>query len=428
MSRISRALFPFFCTLITAGVILSALDVTAQDKNGKKDDKKEVKDKKEAKDKDVKDKKEIKDKDVKDKKEIKDKDIKDKKEEKKEFKLDIAAYEFKYTEKDKDKTHWVYDVAFGADGKTIAASYRDRAVRIWELGAKNVKQTLVLPKDAKAVGDFKSLIFANDQIYVGSGKLIKTKVQDKDKKEKEVVSRVGEIKSWDAKSGKQGKALTGHTGDIEALATTKDGMFMASASDDNTVKIWKLAEGKESQTLKGHADSVISVCFSPDGKQVVTTSRDKTLRVWDVEGAKEIASFKVERMVETKDAKGKVTQTKELGREFTHAVFTKDGMHVIAGNLDGVIKIYAVGDKKESQELKAHEGIWALALSPDGSKFATGGYDQTIKIWDTATRKQLKSINAHLGNVTALSFSPDGQWLASGSIDGTVKVWAVNKK
>ena len=190
-------------------------------------------------------------------------------------------------------------------------------------------------------------------------------------------------------------------------------------------KIWDLAKGASTQTIKGHTDALNSISFSPDATQVVTTSKDKTVRVWDVAGAKEIATFKVERMVETKDAKGKVSQTKELGREFTSAVFTSDGKKIIAGNLDGVIKVYDVESKKEAREMKAHEGIWALALSPDGTKLASGGYDQTIKIWNVADGKDLRTIKAHLGTVTSLSFSADGQWLASGSIDGTVKVWSV---
>ncbi len=217
----------------------------------------------------------------------------------------------------------------------------------------------------------------------------------------------------------------GHLDDIESLAISKDGKFFASASKDNTVKIWDVAAGKDIHTIKGHTDDVTSVSFSADGKQIVTTSMDKTVRVWDIAGAKEIASFKIERMVEKKDPKGKVSQEKEIGRDFTHALFTNDGKKVIAGNREGVIKIYDVEGKKEVQELKAHEGVLALALSPDGSKFATGGYDWTIKIWDTATGKELRTIKAHEGNVLTLSFSPNNLWLASGGIDGVVKIWSV---
>ena len=394
MSRMSRMLFLLAAAFVTAGLIGSTFDVSAQDKDKKKDEKKA--EKKEDKKKD-------------EKKEIV-------KEEKKEpFKPDQAQIEFKYLDKDKkEKFPWVFAVAFAADGKTVAAAYRDNTVKIWDIAAKTDIQTFQgMPTETKG------LAFVKGEVFVSTGKW------NKEKKAWE-----GEIKTWDAKNGKGGKSLKGHAATIESLAISKDGKFLASASDDKTVILWDLAAGKETQTIKGHTDGVLSANFSPDGKQLVTTSADKTVRVWDIAGAKELVEFKVERIVEIKDVKGKdakgkdVKQT-ELGREFTHAVFTSDGKKIVAGNLDGVIKIYDVESKKEDKELKAHEGVWALALSPDGTKLATGGYDQTIKIWDVATGKDLRTIKAHLGTVTTLSFSPDNQWLASGGIDGLVKIWSV---
>ena len=416
MARVSRILFLFFATFTFAGLVLSSIDVAAQDKKKTDDKKDKVADKK---DKDKKDDKTA-DKDK--------KDDKDKKEEKKkeDFKPDTPAQEFKYVEKDKkdekERTFWVFAVAFGDDGKTVAAAYRDHAVRIWNLGGKKEPQTLKGPtKDAKGLADYRSVLFVGNQVYVGTGKW---------NTEKKV--REGEIRVWDAKSGQAGKALAGHSQEVEALALSKDGKFLASASQDNTVLIWDLSKAKNTQTIKGHTDYVTGVSFSPDGKQLVTTSKDKTVRVWDIAGAKEIANFKIERDVETKDAKGKVTKSKELGREFTRALFTKDGKNIITGNLDGVIKIYDVDGKKETKELKAHEGVWALALSPDGSKFATGGWDGTIKLWNTADGKELRTIKAHVGaiptvggTVNSVAFSPDGQLLVSGGIDGTVKIWSV---
>ncbi len=76
--------------------------------------------------------------------------------------------------------------------------------------------------------------------------------------------------------------------------------------------------------------------------------------------------------------------------------------------------------------MKAHEGVWSLAYSPDGSKLASGGWDQTIKIWDANTGKELRTIKAHLGTVTALAFHPNGQQIASGGLDGMVKVWNIS--
>jgi WD40 repeat protein len=387
MSRISRWLFLVAAALVTAALVGSTFDVAAQDK--KKEEKKA--DKKEPE------------------KEVK----------KEPFVPDVPAIEFK------GHTDWIMAVSFGPGGKTVASLSRNRVAKVWDVAAK---------KEIQSVKDFPSetrgFAYAGGQLFISTGKWDKKKNAFQ-----------GEIKIVSAKDGKGAKSLMGHSEAIEALSFSKDGKFLASASDDNTALIWDLAAGKTTQTIKGHTDAVISASFSPDGKQLVTTSRDKTIRVWDIAGAKELALFKVERTVEVKDPpktkekgkdkgkakddKGKVTETKELGREFTHAVFTNDGKKIVAGNLDGVVKIYDVEGKKEVKELKAHDGILALALSPDGTKIATGGWDQLIKIWNVADGKELRTIKAHLGTVTALAFSADGQWLASGGNDNLVKIWSV---
>src|SRR6266851_4941573 len=101
MPRIFKVLSLLLASFVTAGFIATSFDVTAQDK--KKDDKKDPK-----KD---------------DKKDLK---KEEKKEEKKEpFKPDPAQQELKPDEK--EKSAWVYDVAFGSDGKTLAAAYRNHS-------------------------------------------------------------------------------------------------------------------------------------------------------------------------------------------------------------------------------------------------------------------------------------------------------------
>ncbi len=372
-----------------AALVASTFDVVAQDKDKKKEEKKI--DKKEPE-----------------------------KEAKKEpFVPDTPAIELK------GHTDWIMAVSFGPGGKTLASVSRNKIVKVWDLAAKKEVQSLKdFPTETKA------LAFGDGKLFVGTGKW------DKKKNAWE-----GEIKIVSAKDGKGAKSLMGHSEAIESLTFSKDGKLLASASDDNTVLIWDIAAGKTTQTIKGHTDAVLSASFSPDGKELVTTSKDKTVRVWDIAGAKELALFKVERTIEVKeqpkakekgkdkgkakDDKGKVTETKELGREFTHAVFTSDGKKIVAGNLEGVIKIYDIADKKELKEIKAHDGVLGFALSPDGTKIATGGWDQLIKIWSVADGKELRTIKAHLGTVTTLAFSEDGQWLASGGTDNLVKLWSV---
>jgi WD40 repeat protein len=76
----------------------------------------------------------------------------------------------------------------------------------------------------------------------------------------------------------------------------------------------------------------------------------------------------------------------------------------------------------------AHNGVTALAFSPDGKLLATAGINGTVRLWNTATRQPIGApiqTGAHNG-VTALAFSPDGKLLASTGANGTVRLWQVS--
>jgi WD40 repeat protein len=310
----------------------------------------------------------------------------------------------------KGHTDWINAIEYSADGKTLASASRDRTVRLWDVLAKKDLRTF-----KGNPSNLKGLVYQRDTIYASTGKF------NKEKK-----SWQGEIKRWDAKSGKEAPALHGHAEEIECLAITKDGKLLASGSDDQTAKIWELAAAKDVQTLKGHTGAIHSVAFSADGKKVATASADGTVKLWEPLTGKELTTFKVsEKKIKVKDAKGKESDAIEKGRPFAVVAFSPNGKRLAAGTLDGLIKLYDLDAQKEVQELKAHDGIWALAFSPDGTKLASGGWDQTIKIWDAATGKDVQTIKAHLGTVTTIAFSPTSPQLASGGLDGLIKIWAL---
>ena len=241
MLCISRVVSYLVAALVTVGLVAVNFDLAAQDK---KDKKEEAKDKKG---------------DFKDKKEVK-------KEEKKEpFKPDVPSHEFTYIvkgEKDETgKTFWVTGVAFGPGGKTVAAVYRDNTLKMWDLSAKKDTLSIKAPT-IKGLGEYRGLLYAEGRLYIGTGQLIKApkvkddpKDKDKDKvkdKAKEPVKerpiRFGEIKIFDAGTGKPGPVLMGHLFNIEALAISKDGKHLATGSDDGTAKIWR------PRRRQGHAD------------------------------------------------------------------------------------------------------------------------------------------------------------------------------
>ncbi|MBO1052359.1 MAG: hypothetical protein HEQ25_10280, partial [Dolichospermum sp. DET73] len=60
------------------------------------------------------------------------------------------------------------------------------------------------------------------------------------------------------------RTLSGHSGDVNAVAVTADGKWVISGSYDNTVKVWNLETGEEQLTLSGHSSWVYAVAVTAD--------------------------------------------------------------------------------------------------------------------------------------------------------------------
>ena len=57
---------------------------------------------------------------------------------------------------------------------------------------------------------------------------------------------------------------------VYSVAFAPDGKQVLTGSSDKTARLWDAQSGKELRAFTGHADWVRSVAFSPDGKQVLT--------------------------------------------------------------------------------------------------------------------------------------------------------------
>ncbi|MFE6056062.1 WD40 repeat domain-containing protein [Kitasatospora sp. NPDC056446] len=76
--------------------------------------------------------------------------------------------------------------------------------------------------------------------------------------------------------------LSGHTGNVTAVAFAPEGRLLATASEDGTARLWRVATGSlVGAPLAGHRDGVRAVAFSPDGRLLASGGRDRTVRLWD---------------------------------------------------------------------------------------------------------------------------------------------------
>src|SRR5262249_21340965 len=91
----------------------------------------------------------------------------------------------------------------------------------------------------------------------------------------------GEVKLWDTETGEEVLSLKGHTREVVSVCFSPDGKRLASAGGGE-VKVWDAEQGTELLSLPGHTGGANSVSFSPDGKRLASACADRTVKVWAV--------------------------------------------------------------------------------------------------------------------------------------------------
>lgn len=75
------------------------------------------------------------------------------------------------------------------------------------------------------------------------------------------------------------------------MAFFPDGKVLASGGADSTVKLWDVAKRRVQHNLSGHTGEVWALAFAPDGELVASGSEDRTLRLWNVQTGIEEATL-----------------------------------------------------------------------------------------------------------------------------------------
>jgi tetratricopeptide (TPR) repeat protein len=203
----------------------------------------------------------------------------------------------------------VQNLAFSPDGLRLASAGMSGTLKIWE--AATAKELHALEKQGDLNFD---LAYSKDGKYLALavGNINKAGEQKKPP---------GEVKVFDAASGKAIASFTGHRNLLSSIAFSPNGKWLASADRDHVVKVWETVTGKEVLFLKGHTQPLVSVAFSADGRRLATASMDGIVKMWEAETGQELLVLK-------------------------------------------------------------SEGIQHLAFSPAGNSLATAGRDRIVKLWE----------------------------------------------
>lgn len=262
----------------------------------------------------------------------------------------------------------------------------------------------------------------------------------------------GDVKLWDAATGRELLTLPPHQGSVFEVTFSEDGTRFATSAADS-VRVW---DGKNGRVICQLSSGSRSVSLSSSGERVAALHQFRTVKVWDVTSGREIVSLKqqprgiggvtlspdgtklatvttsgVQTTAHLWDAQTGERRATFAGHDdYVNAVaFSPDGKRIATAGKDHVLKIWDADSGRELRTLRGHQdSVEDVAFRRDGRKVVSCSRDKSVKVWDTETGLADLTLRGHGDIVVSVGYSPDGQRTVSGSWDKTVRLWDATRR
>lgn len=325
----------------------------------------------------------------------------------------------------------VFALAASEDGKTLYSAGDDHLMRRWDATT------------GKPAGTFKGHDGAVVSLFLQRDTLISASLDRT-------------VRIWDINTNKQIRALPLAPGDAEALAVSRNGVFLATGGTNNTIRIFEAANLKEISFGPGVSSGLVSSVLSPDDRRLACATADGQIVVWDAQAGTLLKQWNAKQSADVllafaPDSKTLVSASNvvriwdteravEIARLPTQAnhvvlalAFSPDGKTLGLGHHGGEINLWDVKGKKSAGAFRYAGALQAIAWSPDGKKLAAAGGAKVL-VWDVSTGDLVKSFDVKEGPVTfpilvaSLAFGPDSKTLAAGGWDSIIRIYNLAAK
>ncbi len=194
-------------------------------------------------------------------------------------------------------------------------------------------------------------------------------------------SRSGEVKLWEAATGKLLRSLDNlHSDTVFSVRFSPDGSKLATASADKFLKVINVADGKELKSFEGHTHHVLAVDWKSDGKQLITGGADNVLKVWDFATGEQLRTLS--------------GSTKQV----TGLRWVADRAIVMAASGDATVRAWNPDNSAVARTFEgASDFVFAIAASADGGRVAAGGADGVLLIWNGVNGQSIRKIAPAVG-------------------------------
>ncbi len=379
-----------------------------------------------------------------------------------------------------DSINGLKGYSISSDGKTIAASYNDGKIRVWDETTQKIIGELGPDLDGYDISNIGGLaidptgekiaFFTNIDTFVyiwdvNTMALINMPIEGEDFITSISFSNNGSfiafgnstdniIDVYDIEQHQQVSVLLdGHSNIINCISFSPDDKILASGSMDGNIVLWDWGNGgkiNQYPVLIGHFNGITHLEFSPDGKNLFSWDVNNTKITWSIDLKNPIArnfstndstyNGKVSsdgKMFVYENSNGEIVIQNTITGQTVGTIITPDKLIALdpVGNIltysneTGSAMLWGAATQKPSgQSFFMEKGIISASFSADGKTLATGNDLGVITLWDMATGSTIGRLEGHTDSILDIKFSMDGKILVSSGLDNKIFIWDLATK
>ncbi|MFC4052804.1 TIR domain-containing protein [Actinomadura syzygii] len=217
----------------------------------------------------------------------------------------------------------------------------------------------------------------------------------------------GLVELWDQATRTRLHVFDGMWGDIEGLAVSPRGDWIAAVDGIHMVRLWSVPSYELLLERWAGQWGAGAVATDPEGRRLVVGGSD--VQIWDIPSGERLQVLK------------------PPGRGTEALFYGPNGQWLgCVGGSHATVRIWPIPGAETKLDLTNRvKNAWIgyLVVDPAGRWLATAG-GSAVQVWDLVTGKRLQSLTPPGGSLKDLIVGPEAQWLAcTGGDETAVRIW-----